>query len=79
MRQLGDREAQAEAQCFPSDLRLYLHSQLIAGRSQCDLAREFGVSRHTVRNWLEKRGLQPVRSVHTHTTTASRRQKGQTR
>jgi len=78
-RQLGLIEAQAELQAkgtIHEDLKDYLHSALMAGRSQCDLARHFGVSRHTIRNWLAKRGLQPVRSVHTHTPTTSRRKKG---
>jgi transposase len=66
-RQLGLQEALAEQRCFPSDLRTYLHAALLAGRSQSDLARHFRVSRITLRNWLAKRGLKPVRSVHTHT------------
>lgn len=74
---LGDIEASAEHRTRNhGGLTAYLHDALLAGRTQQALAREFTVSRHTIRNWLRKRGLQPVRSVHTHTTPNSRRPKG---
>jgi hypothetical protein len=73
MSELSPQEARAEQSCAPDTLRAYLHRALLAGQTQHDISRHFHVSRITLGKWLAKRGLKPVRSVHTHTPPTSRR------
>lgn len=39
------------------DLKTYLRDAVNSNRSDCELSREFGVSRHTIRNWKRLLGV----------------------
>jgi hypothetical protein len=56
----NSKEEAAERNTFlrhNTTLARYLHKNLRAGRSVCDLAREFKVSRHTIDLWMVHAGI----------------------
>ena len=54
VRKMGAKMAAATARIkaqHNQTLGYYLRDQINRGRTDCALGREFGVSRHTIRNW----------------------------
>jgi len=55
----GPHETTAEATARLTHLNLadFMRAKIDSGWSKADLARLFGVSRHTISNWLTKRAI----------------------